>query len=79
MFLWGCIAFIFALTFFFVLSQIVVPMVFGTKLFPFFQTKRRQLEVDISEIKEELDAEALAEEKARLQRQLDKKREPPKK
>lgn len=59
----------------FILTQVVVPFIRGSHLFPSFSKKRHLLEDEIAAVNQELEAEHLRHELQRKQEQLAKEQQ----
>lgn len=57
----------------FMITQVIVPIIKGSPLFPMFRTKRNELMAKVSDLKEDLEDENLAEEAKKLEKKLGSK------
>lgn len=56
----------------FALTQVILPMLKGTPLFPMFRKSRNELESKASELRGELEDQELAKEVSKLEKKLGK-------
>lgn len=52
-------AILFILSGYLIWTQIIIPAIKGTRLFPVFSSKRKQLQHDLEEVNEQLEIDAL--------------------
>ena len=57
----------------FMVTQVILPMVKGSPLFPMFRTKRNELQAKVSDLKEDLQDVSLVEEASKLEKKLGSK------